>query len=150
MSGEDIRRNASIGDDPNTSLGSELHQIYVSVLLAISENLYPSKEKLKNWARKFSIRDLESATHVLFQLDEKGIISVSDLSILRNFFETIDRYELVHTIDLFHQRDYAELNFIVPGVKKTENLVSSQDGNPSTAASATPSDGPDTGKNCFG
>ncbi|XP_028402767.1 uncharacterized protein LOC114525578 isoform X2 [Dendronephthya gigantea] len=145
MSGEEIQKNsASVGDVPNTLLESELQQTYILVLNFISKNL-GKEEEVQDLAKEFLDEDLENATDVLFKLDERGIISVSDLSCLRLYFVTIDKYELVHTIDLFHQREYLLPNSNLTRLIKPETiLVSGEDGNPHTATSAILPDDPST------
>ena len=55
---------------------------------------------------------MDLSTHVyegFLELDRKGIISASNLTNLRLFFEAMLRIDLVHLIDCFLLRDYANL-----------------------------------------
>jgi hypothetical protein len=66
--------------------------------------------KLKDWAsERFSIDRSKNAADVLSYLDQTGVIHASNLSELRDFFESINRIDLVHTIDEFLDGNYSVL-----------------------------------------
>lgn len=98
--------------NPTTSGPTYSGKPYHILLQAISKVLRSSeKRKLMSWAsQQFSIADPRSATHVLFQLDQKGLISPLNLNHLRVFFENIIRFDIVHMIDGFLQSDFSLLN----------------------------------------
>jgi hypothetical protein len=63
-----------------------------------------------DWAsQNFSIENAQNATDVLLQLDQKRIINASDVSPLRDFFESIIRIDLVYIIDEFLLGNYSLL-----------------------------------------
>ncbi len=99
------------GEQPVQSVARTLYNNYKLLLLSLARRLLsPEVVKLKDWAvRKFSIENPQNATDVLFRLDQKGIIHASDLGQLRDFFEYIVRFDLVHIIDAFLLGDYSLL-----------------------------------------
>ena len=69
---------------------------------------------------------MDLSTHVyegFLELDRKGIISASNLTNLRLFFEAMSRIDLVHLIDCFLFGDYANLK---------RSVSSRKNNNPST------------------
>jgi hypothetical protein len=100
------RENISLGNIPPTSVATTLYNNYKLLLLSLARRLLSSDVvKLMEWAT-FSIENAQNATDVLLQLDQKGIINASDLSPLRDFFESIVRFDLAHIIDTFLLGDY--------------------------------------------
>ena len=93
---------------------------YKLLLLSLGQSLLSSDVvKLKDWAsQNFSIENAQNATDVLLQLHKKGIINASNLSPLRDFFESIVRIDLVHIIDEFLLGDYSLLRQI-PSRRRT-------------------------------
>ena len=96
---------------PSTSVEKSIYNNYKLLLLVISDMLLCSEiQKFKVWTSNMYAVDL--STHVyegFLELDRKGIISASDLTNLRLFFEAMLRIDLVHLIDCFLLRDYANL-----------------------------------------
>ena len=101
----------SLSNISPTSVATTLYNNYKLLLLFMAQRLLSSDViKLKGWAEQnFSITDPENATDILFQLDQKGFINASDLSQIRNFFESITRFDLVHIIDEFLLGNYCLL-----------------------------------------
>ena len=97
------------GNIPPTSVNN-----YKLLLLSLGQSLLSSDVvKLKDWAsQNFSIENAQNATDVLLQLHQKGIINASNLSPLRDFFESIVRIDLVHIIDEFLLGHYSLLRQI--------------------------------------
>ena len=108
----------SLGNVPSTSAPtSALTTVcynYKLLILSLGQVLLAEDvTKLKEWAaQSFSIENAQNATHILLQLDEKGIINASNLRPLRHFLETIVRIDLVHVIDAFLLGDYKLLRSI--------------------------------------
>ena len=105
------RESVSLTYMPGTSVEKSIYNNYKLLLLVISDMFLCSDiEKFKVWARDMYGMDLSSHVYEVFlELDCKGIISASDLTNLRLFFETISRIDLVHLIDCFLLGDYANL-----------------------------------------
>ncbi len=105
------RESVSLGNVPPTSVATTLYNNYKLLLLSLSQRLLSLEVvMLKDWAaQNFSINNPHDATDVLFQLDQKGVISASDLSQLSDFFESINRFDLVYIIDAFLLGDYSLL-----------------------------------------
>ncbi|XP_046861740.1 uncharacterized protein LOC124455036 isoform X2 [Xenia sp. Carnegie-2017] len=75
-------------------------------------------KKLKEWANEnFSIQGNLCAAEVFKRLDERKIISHTDLTKLRNFFSTINRYDLVSILDDFNMGNYKHLKEMVSKIK---------------------------------
>jgi hypothetical protein len=108
------REYISLGNVPPTSVATTVYNNYKLMLLSLGKKLLSSEVgELKDWAvQKFSIDNARNATNVLFELDRKGIINASDLSQLRNFFESIVRIDLVYIIDEFLLGNYKLLRQI--------------------------------------
>jgi hypothetical protein len=104
----------SLSNVPPTSVAAMLYNIYKLILLSLGQRfLFSDVVKLKEWAtQNFSIENAQNGTDVLFQLDMKGTINASNLSPLRDFFESIVRIDLVHIIDEFLLGDYGLLRHI--------------------------------------
>ena len=94
---------------PPTSVAASLYNNYMFLLLSLAQNLLSTDVvKLKVWAaQRFSISNPQNASDVLIKLDQKGFIHASDLSQLRDFFESILRIDLVCVIDAFLLGDYS-------------------------------------------
>ncbi|XP_028406505.1 uncharacterized protein LOC114528984 isoform X2 [Dendronephthya gigantea] len=106
---------------------------YKQLLLTISYSLLLGDiVEFKCWAREnFSIETKFTATDVILDLDGKGVISVSDLGVLRVFFQSIKRIDLVCLIDEFNCGDHAMLKLAMCGIKarsvrKTREITRSQ------------------------
>ena len=114
------REYISLSNVPPTSVATMLYNNYKLLLLSLGQRLLLSDVvKLEEWAtQNFSIENAQNGTDVLFQLDMKGIINASDLSPLRDFFESIVRIDLVYVIDEFLLGDYGLLRQI-PAWKKS-------------------------------
>ena len=105
------RECISLGNIPPTSVATTLYNNYKLLLLSLGQRLLSSEVvKLMEWvSHDFSIENAQNATDVFLQLDQKGIINASDLSQLRDFFESIVRIDLVYIIDAFLLGDYSRL-----------------------------------------
>jgi hypothetical protein len=101
----------SLGNVPPTSVATTLYNNYKFLLLSLGQSLLSSDVvKLMDWAsQNFSIENAQNATDVLLQLDQKRIINASDVSPLRDFFESIIRIDLVYIIDEFLLGNYSLL-----------------------------------------
>ena len=106
---DDSSERISLSSEPTISVAATLYYNYKLLLLTLPQSLFSSDvARLKNWAReKFLIENVQNATDVLFQLDEKGAINAEDLSQLCDFFKSIVRYDLVHIIEAFVLGDYS-------------------------------------------
>ena len=115
------KEKISLSNVPPTSVATTLYNNYKLLLLSLGQMLLSSDvAKLMSWAtQNFPIVNSQNATHVLFQLDENGVINATDLNQLRHFFESIVRFDLVHIIDSFLLGDYAILRQI-PASKKRD------------------------------
>ena len=104
------REFISLGNIPPASVATTVYNNYKLLLLSLVQSLLSSEVvKLKDWAAQNFSTNSQNATDVLLQLDQKGIINASDLSQLRDFFESIVRIDLVHIIDEFLLGDYSLL-----------------------------------------
>jgi hypothetical protein len=105
------RENISLRNIPPTSVATTVYYNYKLLLLSLAARLLSSDVvKLMEWANQnFSIENAQNAADVLSQLDQKGIINASDLSALRDFFESIVRFDFVYIIDKFLLGDYSLL-----------------------------------------
>ena len=113
---------------PPASVAASLYNNYMFLLLSLAQNLLSSDVvKLKVWAaQRFSIDNPQNATDVLIKLDQKGFIHASDLSQLRDFFESILRIDLVCVIDAFLLGDYSVLHEISTSKKLDVNRSQTQ------------------------
>ena len=113
---------------PPTSVAASLYNNYMFLLLCLAENLLSSDVvKLKVWAaQRFSIDNAQNATDVLLKLDQTGFIHASDLSQLRNFFDSILRIDLVCVIDAFLLGDYSVFREISASKKLDVNRSQTQ------------------------
>ena len=102
---------ASLTNMPTTTVERSLYNNYKLLLLTIADRLLSSDvARLKTWASSMFSADVSSdISEVFHDLDRKKVISASDLSKLREFFETILRIDLVHLIDCFLLGDYTPL-----------------------------------------
>ncbi|CAB4009456.1 RING finger and CHY zinc finger domain-containing 1 [Paramuricea clavata] len=104
------REFISLSNIPPTSVATTVYNNYKLLLLSLGRGLLSSEVvKLKDWASQNFSTNSQNATDVLLQLDQKGIINASDLSPLRDFFESIIRIDLVYIIDEFLLGDYSLL-----------------------------------------
>ena len=107
------------------SIGNpEVLNAYKQLLLIINYSLLLGDvAQLKNWAsQKFSFEANLTATEVIINLDGKGVISASDLSVLRVFFESIIRIDLVYLIDEFSCGHHTLLRMVMSEIK-TRNVT---------------------------
>ena len=113
----------SLTNEPSSSVAADVYNAYKLLLLTISGRLQRSDViKLKEWANeKFSVDTNLSANDVILQLDRKGVVTASDLSQLRVFFESITRFDLVYLIDEFNNGDYAKLRKLIHQNKSKNN-----------------------------
>ena len=117
------REAVSLTYVPSTAVEKSIYNNYKLLLLVISDMLLSGEiEKFKDWARDMYDMDLSSHVYEGFlELDRKGIISASDLTNLRLFFETMSRIDLVHLIDCFLQGDFTNLQRSVTSRIKNNN-----------------------------
>ena len=124
------REHISLSNVPPTSVATTLYNNYKLLLLSLGQMLLSNDViKLMTWAtQNFPIVKPQNATHVLFQLDENEVISSSDLSQLRHFFESIVRFDLVYVIDTFLLGDYGILRQITRSNKRDVSTQTPQNG----------------------
>ena len=105
------RAEQSLANVPTNAIERELHNNYKLLLLQISERLLQNdKLELESWAASnYSLETSADAFQILVELDKKGIISSSNLTTLRDFFEGITRIDLVLIIERFLAGDYTLL-----------------------------------------
>jgi FtsZ-binding cell division protein ZapB len=101
----------SLTNVPTNAIERELHNNYKLLLLQISQRLLQDDMiKLKNWAASiYCVNTSAEAFGILAELDKNGVISSSNLTVLRDFFEGITRIDLVLIIENFLAGDYSLL-----------------------------------------
>ena len=114
------RERVSLAYEPSTAVERHIYNNYKLLVLTMSDMLLSSeKEKFKEWARDVFHVHLSTCVYEGFlDLDRKGIISASDLTNLKEFFEKLWRFDLVHLIDCFIQGDY---NYLQRSVSSRKN-----------------------------
>ena len=129
------RDGVSLTYVPSTAVVRSNDSNYKLLLLTMSHMLLSSEvDEFKAWARDvFSVDISFGVNEGLLELDRKGIISVSDLTNLRSFFEKLLRIDLVHLIDCFLQGDCTFLQQYTSS--RNNNLSSKTD---TTGEKATP------------
>ncbi len=102
----EVETNCTIA---SSSTNNERDCCYQDLLKIIEQSLLADQVlEFTNWAsEKLSIDHFENAADVLVSLGRNGVISASNLDELRDFFYSITRIDLVHTIDEFLQGDYS-------------------------------------------
>ncbi|CAB4015483.1 RING finger and CHY zinc finger domain-containing 1-like [Paramuricea clavata] len=119
---ESLNETASLTDIPHTAVDGNIYNNYKLLLLRIAHNLLKEDVlKLKQWVdNEFKI-DVSGSVNALFlELDRKKIISITDLSRLKKFFEDNLRYDFVHLIDCYLLGEYSQLKI----AKTSERLGS--------------------------
>ena len=108
---ESLNETVSLSDMPHTGVDGSIYNNYRFLLLQITQNLLKEDVlKLKQWVQnEFAIDASWNVNAILLELDRKKVISVTDLSRLKKFFEEIVRYDFVHLIDCFLRGDYGFL-----------------------------------------
>ena len=108
---ESLNETASLSDIPHTGVDGNIYNNYRLLLLQIAHNLLKEDAlKLIHWVQtEFAIDGSMNVNEILLELDRKKIISVTDLSRLKKFFEENLRYDFVHLIDCFLRGDYRHL-----------------------------------------
>ena len=108
---ESINETACLSDVPRTSVDGSIYNNYKLLFLRIAGDLLSDDvRKLKQWVEtEFQIDTSGDVNAILLELDRKKIISITDLSRLRRFFETSPRYDFVCLIDSFLLGDYEQL-----------------------------------------
>ena len=117
----------SLSNKPPTSVGTMLYNNYKLLLLTLAQSLLSSDViSLKDWANQhFSIENVQNATDVFFKLDEKGAINAEDLRQFQSLFQSINRYDLLHMIDLFLLGDYSVLQLVSgPKIRQASRVTS--------------------------
>ena len=101
----------SLANTPTNVIEQELHNNYKLLLLHISQSLLQDEiVKLKDWAvSSYCVKPSDEAFEILAELDNKGIISSSNVTVLRDFFEGITRIDLVVIIEHFLAGNYSFL-----------------------------------------
>ena len=102
------RAELSLANVPSDTVERELHNNYKLLLLQISQMLLrDQKVKLRSWAASnYSVETSNDVYQILVELDQKKIISASNLTVLKAFFEEITRIDLVLIIENFLAGDY--------------------------------------------
>ncbi|CAB4022629.1 RING finger and CHY zinc finger domain-containing 1, partial [Paramuricea clavata] len=113
---ESLNETASLTDMPHTAVDGNIHNNYKLLLLRISHNLLKEDVlKLKQWVdTEFEIDVSGSVSAIFFELDRKKIISITNLSRLKKFFEDNLRYDFVHLIDYYLLGEYSQLKSVKP------------------------------------
>ena len=108
---ESLNETASLSDIPHTGVDGNIYNNYRLLLLQIAHNLLKEDAlKLIHWVQtEFAIDGSMNVNEILLELNRKKIISVTDLSRLKKFFEENLRYDFVHLIDCFLRGDYRHL-----------------------------------------
>ena len=116
---ESSRMRVRLAYVPSTAVERHIYNNYKLLVLMISAMLLCSEvEKFKEWARNMYRVDISSHLFEgLLELDQKGIISASDLTNLKEFFEKLLRFDLVHLIDYFIEDDYTSLKGCARSIK---------------------------------
>ena len=101
----------SLAYESSTAVERHIYNNYKLLLLTISDMLLPSEvQEFKEWARDvFSVNVSTYEYEGFLELDQKGIISASDLTNLREFFWKQQKFDIVCLIDCFLQGNYASL-----------------------------------------
>ena len=105
------RAELSLVTVPTDTVEREVHNNYKLLLLRASQMLLrDEKEKLRSWAASgYSVEISGDVFQILAELDKKGIISSSNLTVLKTFFEEIMRIDLVFIIENFLAGEYSLL-----------------------------------------
>ena len=119
---ESSRMRVRLAYVPSTAVERHIYNNYKLLVLMISAMLLCSEvEKFKEWARNMYRVDISSHLFEgLLELDQKGIISASDLTNLKEFFEKLLRFDLVHLIDYFIEDDYTSLKGCASSIKNND------------------------------
>ena len=113
---ESLNETASLADIPHTAVDGVIYNNYTLLLLRISgELLNDDVLKLYRWVEtEFEIDTSGGVNATLLELDRKKIISITDLSRLKKFFEDNMRYDFVYLIDCFLCGEYQQLKVRKP------------------------------------
>jgi hypothetical protein len=108
--------NSGLIDIPHTAVNGNTDNYYKILLLRISHDLLKGDvRKLKQWVEsQFQIDTSGSVDGIILELDRKKIITITDLSRLKKFFEDNLRFDLVHLIDSYLLGEYSQLKIPKP------------------------------------
>ena len=131
---ESLNETASLTDIPHTAVDGNIHNNYKLLLLRISHALLADDVlKLKQWVEsQFEIDTSGSVSAILLELDRKKIITITDLSRLKKFFEDNLRIDFVHLIDSYLLGEYSQLKIPKPSERSfsrggnAQNALASQ------------------------
>ena len=127
---ESVNETACLTDIRHTAVDGNICNNYKLLFLRIAGDLLSDDvRKLKQWVEtEFQIDTSRDVNAILLELDRKKIISITDLSRLRRFFETNPRYDLVCLIDSYLLGDYGQLKKTSRGRGSSNRGVNSQNG----------------------
>ncbi|CAB4013008.1 RING finger and CHY zinc finger domain-containing 1-like [Paramuricea clavata] len=131
---ESLNETASLTDIPHTAVDGNIYNNYKLLLLRISRALLTEDVlKLKQWVEsQFEIDTSGSVSVILLELDRKKIITITDLSRLKKFFEDNLRYDFVYLIDSYLLGEYSQLKIFKPSERSfsrggnAQNALASQ------------------------
>jgi hypothetical protein len=131
---ESLNETASLTDIPHTAVDGNIYNNYKLLLLRISHDLLTEDVlKLKQWVEsQFEIDTSGSVSAILLELDRKKIITITDLSRLKKFFEDNLRIDFVHLIDSYLLGEYSQLKIPKPSERSfsrggnAQNALASQ------------------------
>ena len=115
---------------PHTAVDGSIYNNYKFLLLRISHDLLTEDVlKLKQWVEsQFQIDTSGSVNAILLKLDRKKIITITDLSRLKTFFEDILRYDFVYLIDSYLLGEYSQLKIPKPSERSFSRGGNAQNG----------------------
>jgi hypothetical protein len=125
---ESLNEAASLSDMPRTGVDASIYYNYKLLFLRIAGDLLNEDVlKLKRWVEaEFQIDTSGDVNAILLELDRKKIISVTDLSRLKKFFETNPRFDLVCLIDSYLCGDYGQLKKTSGALRASSRGANSQ------------------------
>ncbi|CAB4001021.1 ---NA--- [Paramuricea clavata] len=131
---ESLNETASLTDILHTAVDGCIYNNYKLLLLRISHDLLTEDvRELKQWVEsQFQIDTSGSVNAILLELDRKKIITITDLSRLKKFFEDNLRFDLVHLIESYLLGEYSQLKIPKPSERSfsqggnAQNALASQ------------------------
>ena len=108
---ESVGERVNFSDMPQTGVYGNIYNNYKLLMLLISRGLLQNEVmQLQQWVEtEFGVNSSGNVDAILLELDRKQIISITDLSRLRKYFEDNGRYDFVYLIDNFLLGDYTQL-----------------------------------------
>ena len=125
---ESVGERVNLSDMPQTGVYGNIYNNYKLLMLLISRGLLQNEVmQLQQWVEtEFGVNSSGNVDAILLELDRKQIISITDLSRLKKYFEDNGRYDFVYLIDNFLLGDYTQLrNPKLTGRLRTYNQPSS-------------------------